>query len=172
MPSEKVLSQKQQYVAELAEKLKGSVAGVVVDYKGINVADDTVLRKNLREAGVDYTVVKNTMLKFAIKEAGLEGLADVLEGTTAIAISKEDPIIAAKLLGEFADKNKNFTIKAGYMDGEVMDADKVIALGKLPSKQQLVGQLVSVLVAPIRGLAVALNAIAEKNGEEAPAEEA
>lgn len=162
MPSEKILSQKQQYVADLAEKLKGSCAGVIVDYKGITVADDTVLRRNLREAGVEYTVVKNTMLKLAIKEAGLEGLADVLEGTTAIAMSKEDPIAAAKVLGEFAEKNKQFTIKAGFMDGEIMDAEKVIALGKLPSKDGLVSMLLSVLVAPVRGMAVALNAIAEQ----------
>lgn len=167
MPSEKVLSQKQQYVAELAEKLKNSAAGVVVDYKGITVSDDTVLRRKLREAGVEYTVVKNTMLRFAAKEAGLEGLNSVLEGTTALAISAEDPIAAAKVLGEFADKNKKFTIKAGYMDGTVMDAEKVIAVGKLPSKEQLVGQLLSVLVAPIRGMAVALNAIAEKEQENA-----
>lgn len=167
MPSEKILNQKKEYVAKLTEKLKGSVAGVIVDYKGITVADDTVLRKKLREAGVEYTVVKNTMLRFAIKEAGLEELNDVLEGTTALAVSAEDPIAAAKVLGEFADKNKDFKIKAGFMDGKVMDADKVIALGKLPSKQQLVGQLVSVLVAPIRGMAIALNAIAEKQEENA-----
>lgn len=167
LPSEKVLSQKQQYVADLAETLKNATAGVIVDYKGITVADDTVLRKQLREAGVEYSVVKNTMLKLAAKEAGLEGLNSVLEGTTALATSAEDPIAAAKILGEFADKNKNFTIKAGFMDGEIMDADKVIALGKLPSKEGLVSMLLSVLVAPIRGMAVALNAIAEKEQESA-----
>ena len=134
----------------------------MVDYKGITVADDTALRKSLREAGVQYEVVKNTMLKLAAKEAGLEGLNSVLEGTTALATSAEDPIAAAKVLGEFAEKNKNFTIKAGFMDGEVIDAAKVTAVGKLPSKEQLVGQLLSVLVAPIRGMAVALNAIAEQ----------
>jgi large subunit ribosomal protein L10 len=162
LPSEKILSEKQQYVAALAERLKNSAAGVVVDYKGITVADDTALRKSLREAGVQYEVVKNTMLKLAAKEAGLEGLNSVLEGTTALATSAEDPIAAAKVLGEFAEKNKNFTIKAGFMDGEVIDAAKVTAVGKLPSKEQLVGQLLSVLVAPIRGMAVALNAIAEQ----------
>lgn len=162
MPSEKILSEKQQYVAALAERLKNSAAGVVVDYKGITVADDTALRKSLREAGVQYEVVKNTMLKLAAKEAGLEGLNSVLEGTTALATSAEDPIAAAKVLGEFAEENKNFTIKAGFMDGQVIDAAKVTAVGKLPSKEQLVGQLLSVLVAPIRGMAVALNAIAEQ----------
>lgn len=162
MPSQKTLSVKQQYVADLAEKLKGAAAGVVVDYKGINVADDTALRKSLREAGVSYTVVKNTMLKLALKEAGIDGLDGVLEGTTALAIHEEDPIVAAKILGEFADKNKKFTLKAGFMDGKVLSDAEVVALGKLPSKEQLVGQLVSVLVAPMRGLAIAVNAIAEK----------
>lgn len=163
MPSEKILSEKQQYVVELSEKLKNSVAGVLVDYKGISVADDTVLRKELREAGVEYAVVKNTMLRFAIKNVGLDGLGDVLEGTTALAISSEDPIAAAKVLSKFADKIKDgFTIKAGFMDGDVLSAEKVVELGKLPSKEQLVGQFLSVLVAPVRGLAVALNAIAEQ----------
>ncbi len=162
MPSQKTLSVKQQYVAELAERLKSSASGVVVDYKGINVADDTALRKSLREAGVSYTVVKNTMLKLALKEAGIDGLDGVLEGTTALATHTEDPIAAAKILGEFADKHKNFTLKAGFMDGKVLSDTEIVALGKLPSKEQLIGQLVSVLVAPMRGLAIAVNAIAEK----------
>ncbi len=162
MPSQKILGQKQQYVADLAAQLKGATAGVVVDYKGINVADDTALRKSLREAGVTYTVVKNTMLKLALKEAGIEGLDAVLEGTTALATHAEDPIVAAKILGEFADKSKTFKVKAGFMEGKCLSDAEVVALGKLPSKEQLVGQLVSVLVAPMRGLAVAINAIAEK----------
>lgn len=162
MPSEKILGQKQQFVADLAEQLKGSVSGVVVDYKGINVADDTALRKSLREAGVSYAVVKNTMLKLALKEAGIEGLEGALEGTTALATHAEDPVVAAKILSEFADKHKNFTLKAGFMEGKALNDKEIVALGKLPNKQQLVGQLVSVLVAPMRGLAVALNAIAEK----------
>ena len=162
MPSKQILSQKQAYVAALAEQIKTSAAGVIVNYGGITVADDTVLRKQLREAGVSYVVVKNTLLKLALKEAGLEGLDDVLTGMTAIAIHQEDPIVAAKILGEFADKSKTFELKAGYMDGKALNAAEVTALGKLPSKEQLIGQLVSVLVAPMRGLAVALNAIAEK----------
>jgi large subunit ribosomal protein L10 len=163
LPSEKILSQKQQYVAELAEQLKNSCAGVIIDYKGITVAEDTEFRKELREAGVQYSVVKNTMLRFAAKEAGLDGICDVLDGTTALATSAEDPIAAAKVISKYADKLKDkVTIKIGFMDGEVMEAAKVVELGKLPSKEQLVGQLLSVLVAPIRGLAVALNAIAEK----------
>ena len=102
MPSEKILSEKQAYVADLREKLQGSVAGVVVDYMGITVADDTKLRKELREAGVDYAVVKNTMMRLAVKDSTLEGMSDALKGATAVAISKEDPIAAARILHKFA----------------------------------------------------------------------
>ena len=161
MASEKVIAQKQEIVANLKEKLTGSVAGVLVDYKGINVAEDTKLRKELREAGVDYTVVKNTLLKFAIDEVGFGALDAHLSGTTALAVSKEDQVIAAKILAKYAEDSKGqFSIKAGFLDGEVIDSDKVIAVGKLPSKEQLLVQLLSVLNCNIRGLAVALNAIA------------
>lgn len=163
MPSNKVLEQKQQYVANLTEKLKSATAGVVVDYKGISVAEDTALRKEFREAGVEYAVVKNTMLRFAAKNAGLEGLDNVLEGTTAIALSNDDAIAPAKVAAKFADSIKTgFSIKAGFMDGEILEADKVVAVGKLPSKDQLIGQLLSVLTGNLRGMAVALNAIAEQ----------
>lgn len=96
MPSAEVLKQKQEYVASLTEQLKGAAAGVLVDYKGISVADDTGLRKEFREAGVQYAVVKNTMLRFAAKEAGLEGLDAYLEGTTALAFSADDPLLRQK----------------------------------------------------------------------------
>ena len=163
MPSTQVLDQKQQVVVTLTEKLKTASAGVLVDYKGISVEDDTALRKEFREAGVDYTVVKNTLLRFAAKEAGLEGLDCYLEGTTALALCSDDAIAPAKISAKFSDKLKTvFNIKAGFMDGEVMEAEKVIAVGKLPSKDQLIGQLLSVLTADIRGMAVALNAISEK----------
>ncbi len=170
MPSTKILEQKKQAVAELTEKLKGAVAGVVVDYKGINVADDTKLRKELREAGVEYCVVKNTMLRFAAKEVGYEALDSVLEGTTAIAISSEDQVAAAKILTKFAEgSNGKFVVKAGFVDGGVIDAAKVAELGKLPNKEALLSMLCSALQGNLRGLAVAINAIAEKNGEGAEA---
>ena len=98
MPSEKVLQKKQSIVAELTEKLKNSAAGVVVDYKGITVEDDTTLRRDLREAGVDYFVVKNSLLRFAVKDSPLEELNEVFKGSTAIALSEEDPIAASKSL--------------------------------------------------------------------------
>ncbi len=173
MPSEKILKQKQELVVSLKDEIASSVSGVVVDYKGINVADDTKLRTELREAGVTYKVVKNSLLRFAFNGTDLEGMTDVLQGTTAIAFSKEDPIAPAKVLGKYAEDSKGtFSIKNGFMEGRVMTAEEVIALGKLPGKEQLLSMLCSALQGNIRGLAVALNAIAEKEGDgAAPAEE-
>ena len=166
MPSEKILKEKEQYVAELTEKLNGSVAGVLVDYKGINVADDTKLRRELREAGVEYSVVKNTMLRFAVKNVGFEELVPHLEGTTALAVSKEDPIAAAKILNKYAEGSKGkFSIKAGFMEGKVLDQAGVEQIAKLPGKTELLCMLCSALNGNIRGLAVALNAIVEKESE-------
>ena len=170
MASEKVLQEKQAFVAELTEKLNGATTGVIVSYSGITVEQDTKLRRELREAGVEYAVVKNTMLRRAAEAANLNGLDDVLKGSTALAIS-DDYTAAAKILCKYADDSKTFEVKAGFMDGEVIDAAKVNELAKLPSKEGLLSMLLSVLNGPIRGLAVALNAIAEK-GEEAPAEDA
>ena len=138
MPSEKILEQKKQLVAALAADLKESCTGVIVNYKGINVADDTKLRKQLREAGSTYKVVKNTMLKRALDEAGIEGLEGVLEGTTAIAYNKEDYVVSAKILSEFAEKSKTFELKAGFVDGNVLDAAGVKELAPLPPKEVLV----------------------------------
>lgn len=173
MANEKVLQEKQALVEELSQKLSGAVAGVIVEYKGISVADDAQLRRQLREAGVDYSVVKNTMLKRAADKAGLEGLDDILKGTTALAVSAEDPVAAAKILCGQAKKDENFKVKAGFLDGAVIDVARVTELSKLPSREGLISMLLSVLTGPVRGLAVALNAIAEKQGEgaEAPAAE-
>lgn len=173
MPSEKALKQKKAIVADIAEKLKNSCAGVIVNYKGINVADDTKLRKELKEAGIEYFVVKNTLLKRAVEQAGLEGLQSVLEGTTAIAISKEDHVAAARILCDFAEKNKFFNAKAGFVEGKIISESEVNDLAKLPTKEVLVAKALGGLNAPIsgfvtvlngtiRGLVVALNAIAEK----------
>ena len=117
MPSEKTLSAKKERVAQLVEMLKNSAAGVLVDYKGITVEEDTKLRKELREAGVSYFVEKNTILRFALKEAGLDGITNVLEGTTAIAISNDDQTAPARILGKFAEdcKDEKFFLKAGYI---------------------------------------------------------
>lgn len=163
MPSTQVLTEKKQLVEDLAKKLQSSTAGVFVDYKGISVADDTALRKEFREANVEYSVIKNTMLRFAAEKAGLTGLDDILNGTTALAVSATDPVAPAKIAAKYSDKLKNiFTIKAGFMDGAVMSEKDTVALGKLPSREALIGQLLSVLTGNVRGLAVALNAIAEQ----------
>ena len=170
MASEKVLQEKQAFVAELTEKLNGATTGVIVSYSGITVADDTTLRRQLREAGVEYVVVKNTLLKRAADAAGLVGLDDALHGSTALAIC-DDYTAAAKVLSKHAEGSKTFKIKAGFMDGEVIGADKVEELAKLPNKEGLLSMLLSVLNGPIRGLAVGLNAIVEKSGEAVPAAE-
>ena len=174
MPSEKVLKQKQEQVEALTQQLKDATTGVIVDYKGINVADDTKLRKELREAGVNYMVVKNSLLRRAVDNVELSELRDVLVGTTAIALC-EDYSSAAKILCKYADSSKGkFTIKAGYVEGGAIDAAGVIALSQLPSREELVAMVLrglnapiagfaNVLSANIRGLVIALNQIAEKS---------
>ncbi len=170
MPSAQVLEQKKQVVANLTERLNASCAGVIVDYKGINVADDTALRKELREAGVDYTVVKNTLLKLAIADTELKGLDAVLEGTTAIATSADDYVAAARILSKFADTHKNFEIKNGFIDKEVIDVAKISGLAKLPSREILLANVLGAFQAPISAFARAIQAIVDKDGEAAPAE--
>ncbi len=167
MPSAKVLEAKKQQVAALKEKLDGAVAGVIVDYKGITVADDTALRKELREAGVYYVVVKNTLLRLAIAGTELEGLGEVLEGTTAIAVSAEDHVAAARILGKFAESHENFNIKSGFLDGKIIDLDTITSLSKLPSREILLATVCNAFNAPIAAFARALQAVVDKNGEAA-----
>lgn len=167
MPSKSILEQKQAYVAELAEKLKASAGGVLVDYKGISVEEDTKLRKELRESGVDYFVVKNTLLKRAAEVAGIEGLEPALSGTTAIALHAEDIIVAPKLLNKKAEASDGkFSIKLGFVDGQVISKEEVEKYAKLPSKETLLSQLVFMLQSPIQRVAIAINEIAKKNEEQ------
>ena len=167
MPSTVVLEKKKQQVADLTARIKESCAGVVVDYKGITVADDTQLRKELREAGVIYTVVKNSILKRAAEEAGLEIADSVVEGTTAVATSVDDYVAAARILNTYAEKHEHFSIKTGYLDGKVIDDSEVVALAKLPSREVLLATIASVVVEPIACIARAVSAIEEKGGVEA-----
>jgi len=169
LPSQKVLEQKQQVVAQLAERIQGSVAGIIVDYKGITVEDDTKLRKELRENGVKYTVVKNTLIKRAAEKAGLNGIDDVLNGTSAIATSAEDYVAAARILQKFADQHDNFKVKTGYLDNEVISLDKIQSLAKLPSREVLLANVLGAFQAPIASFARAVQAIVDKSGEAAPA---
>ena len=174
MPSTAVLEKKKQMVADLSERIKSSCAGVIVDYKGINVEDDTKLRRELREANIEYTVVKNSILGRAAQEAGLEGLDSVLEGTTAIATSKDDYVASARILGKYASTHDSFNLKSGYLDVEVISLEKLVALSKLPSREVLLATVCSVFNAPIAAFARGVQAIVDKGGVEAcaPAEEA
>lgn len=166
MPSAKVLEEKKQLVAELAEQMKAASSGVLVDYKGINVEDDTKLRADMRKNNVDYRVIKNTLIRFAAKEAGLEGLDEVLNGTTALAISADDVIAPAKVVAEYAKKDENiYNIKAGFIEGKVVSVEEIMQLANLPSKEVLLGRLVGGLQGPIFGLALVLKAIADKKAE-------
>ncbi len=168
MPSEKILEVKKAKVDQLTEMLKNAVSFVLVDYKGITVEEDTKLRRELREANVHYSVEKNTMLRFALKNAGIEGLDDVLEGTTAIAVSNDDQTAPARILGKFAsDTEDKFNLKAGMVEGQIYDEKGVIALSKIPSKDVLLAQLVGSLQGPIQKLAAILKAVADSKTDDA-----
>ena len=171
MASAIVLESKKQAVASLAEELKGSCAGVLVEYSGVTVADDTALRAELRKDEVNYKVVKNSILKRAAAEAGIDGLDDVLNGTTALALSAEDPVAPARILKKFADSHKDFNIKAGFMDGAVVDLDTINSLASLPSKDILLATVCNAFNAPIAAFARVIQAVVDKSGEEVPAAE-
>lgn len=173
MPNAKVLSEKQAIVAALTEKLQGAVAGVIVDYSGITVAEDTEMRRKLRENNVDYSVVKNTLLRFAINNSGLSELDSLLNGTTSLAVSVDDPVAPAKIIKEYADKlNGRFEIKGGFMDGKVISLDEVNALASIPALPVLQAQVLGTMLAPITSFAVVIKAIAEKLGGPVEAEAA
>ncbi len=167
MPSAKILESKQARVEALTEMLKNATAGVIVDYKGITVEEDTKLRKELREAGVNYFVEKNSMLRFAAKNAGLEGLTEVLKGTSAIALTTDDETAPARILGKFAEEAKDkFNLKAGFIGEEIYDEKGVTALSKIPSRETLLAQLLGSLQAPMQNLAATLQALVDKKNEE------
>ena len=175
MPNAKVLSEKQAIVASLTEKLQGAAAGIIVDYKGITVAQDTELRNQFRAAGVEYAVVKNTLTRFAANKAGYTEFDELLNGTTSMASTTDDPIAPARVVCEFAKKNKNVVkIKGGMVEGKVLSVEELMSFGELPSKNALVAQVLGTFLAPISSLAVVLNQILEQKGgapaEEAPAE--
>ncbi|MFS0689606.1 50S ribosomal protein L10 [Sporosarcina sp. 179-K 8C2 HS] len=162
----KVLEAKQAVVEEISSKLKSSVSVVVVDYRGLNVSQVTELRKQLREAGIDFKVYKNSMSRRAAEAAGLEGLSEHLVGPNAIAFSTEDVIAPAKILNDFAKKNDKLEIKAGVIEGNVASVEDVKALAELPSREGLLSMLLSVLQAPMRNFALATKAVAEQKEEQ------
>ena len=165
MPNAKVLSEKQAIVASLTETLKSASAGVLVDYEGITVAEDTALRQELRQAGVEYSVVKNTMVRRAIDGLGMSELDEVLHGATSMAVSHSDPIAPMRIINKYSKQlGDRFNIKAGFMDGKVVPLADVTALAELPSKEALLGQVLGTMLAPITSLAIVIKAIAEKQG--------
>ena len=177
MPNAKVLSEKQAIVAALTERIKAASAGVFVDYKGINVAQDTELRTELRKNDVEYSVIKNTLTRFALDDCGLKELDPILNGTTSLATSTGDPIAPFRIICDYAKKLGDvFAIKAAFMDGKVLSDAEIQEISALPSKEALYAQVFGTMLAPITSLAVVLNQIAEKGGApvadaaEAPAE--
>ncbi len=172
MPSKSILEQKQAIVADLAEQLKNSPAGVVVNYQGITVEDDTKMRKALREAGVNYMVMKNSLTGRACDEVGLSDMKQYLTGMTAIAIGTTDAVAPAKVLKEYAEKIESFNILAGYLDGAVVDEATVKQLADIPSKEVLIAKLLGSIKSPLYNLAYALQAVIDKGEEAALAEEA
>jgi len=170
MPSESILIEKKKVVEELTKKLR-SQAGVLVNYSGITVIEDTEMRVKMRESSVDYSVVKNTLMRLAIKNVGFEELEPILYGTTSLAISNDDPIAPARIIKEYADKLPNyFEIKGGFMDGRILSVSEVNAIASIPPLPILQAQLLGTMLAPIASLAVVLKAIAEKGGVPVDAE--
>lgn len=162
MANAKILEEKALVVTEVAQKLRDSASTVVTDYRGLNVAQVTELRKRLREAGVEYTVLKNTLARRATEQAELSALDEHLTGPTAIAFSMTDAVAPAKILSEFAKKNDALKVKGGVVEGKVVGADQIKALAELPSREGLLSMLLSVLQAPMRNFALAVKAVAEK----------
>ncbi len=167
MPSEKTLNAKKQLVADMNAMIMSSESGVLVNYQGITVEDDTNLRRELREAGVKYGVVKNTMLTLALKGTPYESLTECLKESTALATSEGDAIAVSKILQKYSDDSKGeFAIKGGFMEGKAVDAATVAAMAKMPGREQLLSMLCSALSGNVRGLAVALSRVAEGKEEQ------
>jgi large subunit ribosomal protein L10 len=162
-----VREEKVQLVAEISQKLRDSKSTIITDYRGLNVAEVTELRKKLREAGVEFKVYKNTLARRATKEAGLEAIDVHLTGPTAIAFSYDDLVAPAKILSDFAKEHKALEIKGGVVEGRVISDKEVSALAALPSREGLLSMLLSVLQAPMRNFAYAVKQVAEKKEQQA-----
>lgn len=173
MPNAQVLASKKVIVDALSDRINAATAVVFVDYKGITVAQDTELRNQFREAGVEYTVVKNTLTRFAANKSGYKEFDEILNGTTSMATTTDDPIAPARIVCEFAKKNKNvLKIKGGIVEGKVQSVDALNAFGELPSKNALIAQVLGTFLAPITALAYVLDQIREQKAGPAPAEAA
>ena len=166
MASEKILKQKQEEVSALAAKIKEAKLVLLTEYRGINVTDDTTLRKDLRNANATYSVIKNNITRRALSEAGIEGLEDKLEGPVAVVMSSEDYLEPSKVIYNFTKENEYYKIKGGVIDGKVMTSEEIITLAKLPSRETLLSMLAGALLGNISKIAVALNEV-KKQKEEA-----
>ena len=162
MASENILKQKEEEVSKLAEKLKEAKIILLTDYRGINVADVTKLRADLRNTNSEYKVIKNNIIKRALDANGESGLDDLLEGPTAIVIGTEDYLEPSKVIYNFSKNNEFYKIKGGIIEGKVMTAEENITLAKLPSRQELMAKLAGALLGNITKLAVALDAVREQ----------
>ena len=162
----KAVETKKVKVEEITGKFQSAVSVVVVDYRGLNVAQVTELRKQLREAGVEFKVYKNTLTRRATEIAGVAGINEFLTGPNAIAFSNEDVVAPAKIINDFAKKNEALEIKGGIIEGTVSSVEDVKALAELPSREGLLSMLLSVLQAPVRNFALATKAVAEQKEEQ------
>ena len=159
MANEKIIKQKEEEVKALAEKIKDAKLVLLTDYRGINVTDATNLRKTLRGTNSEYKVIKNNITRRALKECGIDGLDEMLEGPTAVILGNEDYLAPAKAIYEFTKNNDFYKIKAGIVEGKVMTADEIVTLAKLPSKETLLSMLAGALLGNISKLAVALDQV-------------
>ena len=163
--SEAAIAKKETLVQAAAEKFESAASVVIVDYRGLTVEEVTNLRKQLRDAGVEMKVIKNSILSRAAKKVGLDGLDEVFTGPTAVAFSNDDVVAPAKIIDEFAKVAKALEIKGGVIEGKVSSVEQITALAKLPNREGLLSMLLSVLQAPVRNVAYAVKAVAEKNEE-------
>ena len=163
--SEAAIAKKETLVQAAAEKFESAASVVIVDYRGLTVEEVTNLRKQLRDAGVEMKVIKNSILSRAATKVGLDGLDEVFTGPTAVAFSNDDVVAPAKIIDEFAKDAKALEIKGGVIEGKVSSVEQITALAKLPNREGLLSMLLSVLQAPVRNVAYAVKAVAEKNEE-------
>lgn len=163
--SEAAIAKKETLVQAAAEKFESAASVVIVDYRGLTVEEVTNLRKQLRDAGVEMKVIKNSILSRAAKKVGLDGLDEVFTGPTVVAFSNDDVVAPAKIIDEFAKDAKALEIKGGVIEGKVSSVEQITALAKLPNREGLLSMLLSVLQAPVRNVAYAVKAVAEKNEE-------
>ena len=162
----KAIERKQELVNQIAEEIKASSSVVIADYRGLNVAEVTELRNNMRNEGLTFKVYKNSLVRRAMEQAGIEGLDEVLAGPNAFAFSTDDAVAPARVLNDFAKEHENLELKAGVIEGKVADQAEIKAIASLPSREGLLSMLLSVLTAPMRNTALAVKAVADQKAEQ------